>query len=84
MAEIIASMPFSKPISPGREYKSPATMRLDLSGKSSFATSTNVVNSLMHEPMKRLLQGRLLLVHATIEALRWGLHKLGIPAPQRM
>ncbi len=31
-----------------------------------------------------LLQGRLLLVHATIEALRWGLDKLGIPAPTRM
>jgi arginyl-tRNA synthetase len=31
-----------------------------------------------------LLQGRLLLVHATVEALRWGLDKLGIPAPQRM
>ena len=62
MAEIIASMPFSKPISLGLEYKSPATMRLGLSGKSSFATSTNVVNSLMHGPTKQQLQERLLLL----------------------
>lgn len=31
-----------------------------------------------------LLQGRLLLVTAANEALRWGLWQLGIPSPQRM
>lgn len=31
-----------------------------------------------------LLQGRLLLVTATVHALAWALHLLGIPAPQRM
>lgn len=31
-----------------------------------------------------LLQARLLLVHATVTALAWGLEHLGIPAPQRM
>lgn len=31
-----------------------------------------------------LLQARLLVVHATVEALSWGLGRLGIPAPQRM
>jgi arginyl-tRNA synthetase len=30
------------------------------------------------------LQARLLVVHATVEALSWGLGRLGIPAPQRM
>ncbi len=31
-----------------------------------------------------VLQGRLLLVRATLEGLRWGLDLLGIPAPHRM
>jgi arginyl-tRNA synthetase len=44
-----------------------------------FQIECNVINS-----EGELLQGRLLLVKATREALAWGLSLLGIPAPERM